>query len=294
MLYFSIVNYHSHIEVRRLLLNISKLTTDHVTIIITDNSESETEYEKLLSCSNELGQLKQITVILLKAERNGGYGAGHNNNFRYIEDQFQSGYIFVVNNDIHILPNTIQRMIEYLDKNPKSQLMCPTYYYETENVMYTYIIKRGLSQYWCKEKFLGDHESQYCAGSFFSFLFNRSVGIQKFNEDYFLYWEEVEYSDRLKRMGYIIKSIDCDGILRAENSIATNLNSDYYIVRNAFLYWRSILHRRHVSSLIIFLTRKFLQATFLTVKHAEKAYFYNFLAALRSGLLQEVGKRPDC
>ena len=294
MIYFSVVNYYTHDEVRRLILNITKITTDNFTVIITDNSESEVEYKQLRLCADELYQLKEVKIILSKSEINRGYGAGHNNNFSYLENNCESGYVFVVNNDIHILPNTIQRMTNYLKVNPKSLLMCPTFDFETRKVAYTYINKRGLSQYWCKERFLNTKASQYCAGSFFSFSFNYGVEICKFNEDYFLYWEEVEYSDRLKRLGYSINSIDCDGILRAENSIETNLKSEYYIVRNAFLYWRSSFNKINALSLITFFFKKFLQATFRTVKYQDSAYLYNFWAALKSGYIREVGKRLDC
>ena len=79
-------------------------------VIVVDNQSTDNSREKILSFKNK-------KIILIKTDRDGGYGYGMNIGFKYIRSHFEAKYILTCNADILINSNSINDCLNYLDNN---------------------------------------------------------------------------------------------------------------------------------------------------------------------------------
>lgn len=125
MISASIVIYNQKFEViKSLLFNIIDIKIISKLFII-DNSPT-----------NELqAHIKSEKIEYIFLDRNIGFGAGHNMALNKAI-LLKMKYHFVINPDIYFLPNTIEKIIEFLDNNSEIGLLMPKILYPDGSVQY--------------------------------------------------------------------------------------------------------------------------------------------------------------
>ena len=125
MISVSIVIYKQEFEdIKSLLLALININIIFKVFLI-DNSPT-----------NELqSQLKYEKTEYVFLNKNIGFGAGHNIALKKAI-LLKMNYHFVINPDISFLPNTIEKIIEFLDKNPDIGLLMPKILYPDGSVQY--------------------------------------------------------------------------------------------------------------------------------------------------------------
>lgn len=188
-----------------------------------------------LSVKHKFDQFKK--VIFYDRRINSGYAGGNEFLFQnYIKNNKSSDKVIIVmNSDVYFSSEALTRIHYQFDHN----IECGQLYYELLNSdlkSITSIHLQGLlhkKSFDSKNKFV---QSDYAPGSFFAI--HPKVYRQLdclFETKFFLYWEEVDLSIRVKDLGFKIYCDTSVQIFRKKNSISTEINSIYYIVRNAFL-----------------------------------------------------------
>jgi GT2 family glycosyltransferase len=153
-------------------------------------------------------------------------------------------------------------------------------------ILYDYLRLNGLSQKWL----IAENEvieTDYLAGS--CLLLKRAVveEVGLFNEKFFMYWEEVDLSIRMKNAGYKLISTTLTSIFRKENESIRSLNMTYYLVRNSILM--SKLHKRiSIIDVIIYLFQMLKFCIANTFKNKKLGYLNNFISGITSGILTRV------
>ena len=99
----------------------SSLRTD---IYIVDNSPDPLEQ----SC------IYRPEITYIKAKTNNGYGAGHNIALRAISDS--SEFHFVLNPDIYFESTELEKMIQFMEKNPEIGQLMPKVIYPDGSLQY--------------------------------------------------------------------------------------------------------------------------------------------------------------
>lgn len=197
---------------------------------------------------------------LIQTRKNLGYAGGNNVGLRYALEQ-NADFVWVVNPDIvvdsHALEEAMKVMIKdqktavvgskvyfapgfefYKDRYTKSQLGKILWYAGGENDWKNvYAVHYGMNEE-DKGQFDVEKEVEFATGS--SMLFRcsalRQVGV--IDEKYFLYYEENDLCQRLKKAGwklmYAPKSMVWHKVGQA-TGIGTPL-ADYYITRNRMLF----------------------------------------------------------
>lgn len=251
------VNYNTAKDTNALLESIEKLHTPGLLleVIIVDNG-SKTIYE--------LPNLhKNITVALIRLEENTGFSGGYN---RGIQEALKNDadYVLIINNDTLLDPSLIKNLVEVLESKPEIGVTTPKIYFakghEFHKDRYT---KNELGKvFW----YAGGHidwnhvsgvhrgvdevdHGQYDTVEPIEFasgccmLFKREVfeKVGLFDERYFLYYEDGDINERIKRAGYKIYYVP-SAILMHVNASSSggagrgNILQDYFITRNKMLF----------------------------------------------------------
>jgi GT2 family glycosyltransferase len=257
MIFFSLVNYYSALKVYDLVKVIMSFDLN-ARVFVCDNSVDTTEFEELSALL--VDWVVTESVILTCSEKNGGYGFGHNINFKKIK-LYGKGKVFVCNNDIRFEYNTIEGLTKWLDKRANDIVMVPTYLMGTDDILYSHLKMNGLveSREVIKKK-KGYVLTDYCAGSFFAFAFRES-DILLFEESYFMYWEEVDWCFNQKENN----NKRCVSVLeykieRVNHDYSSAVFAEYYISRNSLFFAKKYGYSQN--HWIKFIFKRFLRRIF--------------------------------
>ena len=173
-------------------------------IVVVDNG-SDIEHYKNVDYWIKFNKAKNIT--LLANTTNLGYSAGNNVGIQYALDH-GADYVLVLNNDVVVMPNLLQKMLD------------------------------------AKADMVGGEQGEalghtYLSGAVLLIQKNVLQRIGLFDERFFLYYEDLEYSVRARKAGFVLKKID-GGFRHGVSATTSSLGPAtllYYHSRNALLYY---------------------------------------------------------
>jgi len=165
-------------------------------------------------------------VHLIVAEKNGGFGYGNNQLInRVLSDEITADYIYFLNPDASPESGAIQAMISYLDEHPDvgivgsglinedgshtdSMFRFPSFWSEIDAALSFGPVSRLLRRH---RQSLGPLDVPgpvgWVAGTSFMARTDVFRAVGGFDEDFFLYWEEVELCHRATRAGFAIHGL---------------------------------------------------------------------------------------
>jgi len=191
------------------------------------------------------------TITLIQTGRNGGYSAGNNVGLRFgLADDFD--YFWVINNDVEVEPDALKWLLARMEERPDVGICGSTLIYASQRDTVQALGGATFSTFRGWGRAIGAHtkvsdpidrdaveaQLRFVSGAamFISRSFLEKIGLMQ--EDYFLYWEELDWAYRAKRLfklGYAPKSIVYH---KVGASIGTNdfgeasPLSDYYMTRS--------------------------------------------------------------
>src|ERR1035437_2164849 len=208
-----IVNYKVKQELFACISSIySSKPTTSFEIIVIDNDEKNVIEKELLKLFPH--------VKYIKSPSNLGYGRGNN-----LGVKFATGdYLFFLNPDTALLDNAVDVLVNFLDNNNKSAIVAPLLLdknnkpYEFQGnleltplrgiVVLSFLSKvfpRIFNKYWITNSNKNEIKEVYSVpGTAFVIKKDIFYRIGKFDEDFFLYFEEHDICKRVKDEGYSI------------------------------------------------------------------------------------------
>lgn len=259
------------------------LTYPKFEIIFVDNNSKE----------NPTDYIKQNypEVKLIVNERNLGFTGGNNIGIAAAKGE----YIFVVNNDTEVTPNLLENLLEPFLSDPMIGMVSPKIkFFQQPNVI-QYAGYNAINPFTGRNSAIGNKEEDkgqhdtagytcYAHGA--AMLIKREVidKVGAFYDDFFIYYEELDWSARTKRAGYEIYYQPSAVILHKE-SITMGKESQlkaYYHNRNRILFMR----RNTTDAQFIVFS---LFYTFFTVPKFTLKYLFqrrmNYLALFYKGII---------
>ncbi|GJM60860.1 glycosyltransferase family 2 protein [Persicobacter diffluens] len=231
------INYNSTAYTMDFIASIDKYHGKEVEIIIVDNASEVSPKEEILT--------KFPDVVVLECETNLGFAGGNNLGYRHASGDF----IFFANNDTLFTAGLLDGLMQVFQDYPGVGLVCPKIKFFEPYGLIQYAGSTPLnpwtarnSTYGAKEKDLGQYDKTYETafphGA--AMMVPRAV-IEKAGmmpEDYFLYYEELDWGAMLKRAGYkLIYNGKVEIIHRESSSIGkSNPFKTYYMNRNRILF----------------------------------------------------------
>jgi len=232
------VNYNGVKVTSELLSSLRKIYYPAIEVIVVDNGSKENP--DILK--NEFPEIK-----LIKTEKNLGFAGGNNEGFRIAKGK----YILMLNNDTEVHPDFLFPLVEKLDTDPKAGAVSPKLiYYGTDNII-QYAGSSPMNFYTGRSNVLGykekDHgqynfsmPTHYAHGA--AMMFRKSLldEIGEMAALYFLYYEELDFCERIKDAGYEIWYI-ADSIVYHKESMTVgkeNALKTFYMTRNRLVFMR--------------------------------------------------------
>ena len=235
------VNFnHGHIT-EELLESISRTNTwPEIEIIVVDNGSKTNavpEWEK-----------RYPGIRFIRSEVNTGFAGGNNIGIRAATGD----YLFLVNNDTEFTEGLTEKLVATLEENPQVGMVSPKirYYHEPETLQYAgytdmnYFTARNrcIGQF---EPDLGQYDDRTGPTGFAhgaAMMIKREVlakaGLMK--ENYFLYYEELDWCDSIKKAGYAVW-VNLQAVIFHKESVSVGQKSalkEYFMNRNRILYIR--------------------------------------------------------
>ena len=205
-----VLNWNGWAETQLCITSLLSILNENVQLIICDNCSSDDSWQHLQSFLN------QPFITLLQTNENKGFAGGMNVGIKYALENLKLDFVWLLNNDVQIYPDALEKLLSCADQNKKIGMWGSTL---LENdgktqctggcIYHPYLtifkpILAGKTLEEIKDIDPNKIKLDYIAGAA---LFIKTEAIEKIgflNEEYFLFYEELDYTQRLKKANFDI------------------------------------------------------------------------------------------
>lgn len=233
------INYNQSELTNQLLESLKKVTWPAVELIIVDNDSMDNDADRI--------DTSLPNVTLIRSKKNLGFAGGNNLGIK----ASKGDYILLLNNDTEVDPGFLEPLLARFDKNPEAGAVSPKirFFYHPDTIQYAGFTKMNpftlrMNGIGYREKDEGQHnqakETEFAHGC--AMMVPRRVidiaGLMP--EEYFLYYEEHDWSTAIKKGGYKIY-YEPDSMVLHKESMSVQKDSvlkTYFLNRNRVLFMR--------------------------------------------------------
>lgn len=252
------VNYNQPQATLGLLQSLKKQDDANIEVILVDNASDvnhELEFRNIYS-----------NLTFIRTKSNLGFAGGNNLGIKIAKGD----YIFLLNNDTEVPSGCISTMIAEFEKNENIGLLSPLILYDDDKAIIQYAGYTPLNYLTARNSQIGQYqknvgqfngiteETGFCHGAA---VMCKTADMQKaglMDENYFLYYEELDWCEKFKGIG---KGIYFTGktFIYHKESISVGKESaikTYFLTRNRMLFIRkntSLLNTLFFSVYYIFI-----------------------------------------
>jgi GT2 family glycosyltransferase len=183
----------------------------------------------------------------IKNSSNAGFAKGNNLGLRFALEKF-ADYVFVLNNDAVVEKNTISQLVQEADGKQAVGILSPLVLSADGKTVWF----SGGKIDWVKMRAVHDdaavpehpYPTEYVCGC--AMLVNKDVfkKIGLFDERFFLYYEDADFSLRAKKAGFSLLMVPSATVTHLEQSAGRGKSKTYWLVFSGLLFFRI-----HASSL---------------------------------------------
>lgn len=252
------VNYNGLEITEQFLISLTKCSYKNIEVFVVDNASKENPDEL---------KLKFPFINLIKSNKNIGFAAGNNLAIRAAKGE----YIFLLNNDTEVKNDFLEPLIELMENNKKIGIVSSKLLYFSKPDTIQYAGHNGINFYTGRGFGIGfmEHDSEkyntcyktelaHGAALMVSKVALEKVGLMA--ELFFLYYEEIDFCERIKQAGFEIWFCGKSVVYHKE-SITTGKFSPlktYYLTRNRLIYTkRNTKGLQHYLCIIFFILISF-------------------------------------
>ncbi len=215
-LFIVIINWNTKDLLRQCLDSISSaLKKNSYQVIVVDNASTDNSVEMLRN--------GYPNVIIIENKKNIGFARANNQAFKLIE---KGDFVLMLNSDTLLIKDTLQKMIDFMKKNPEAGVSAPalrfpdgkfqsgggfsptlitdTNYFLFLSIVFPLTFKGLFINQRKRRKMAVPFEVDWVAGT--CMLIRKKVIDQTggLDESYFMYAEDAEWCERIKRLGWKI------------------------------------------------------------------------------------------
>lgn len=230
-------------------------TYQNIEIIIVDNG----------SAQDPTAALKDVypEAIIIRNEKNLGFTGGNNIGIK----QAKGDYLFIVNNDTEFTPGLLEGLLEIFQQYPDAGMVSPKFHYYFHKGTIEYagyhevnVLTGRNSMIGCKEIDNGQYNdikvTNYAHGG--GMMVPRKVvdEVGALPEHFFIYYEEFDWSEQIKRKGYKIY-YQPKSLIYHKESMTTGKSSPFktfYHTRNRILFMRRNMRTLNYLTFLLYFT----------------------------------------
>lgn len=268
MIYIILLNWNNYHDTGSCIDSLLQIKKPEFRFLIVDNASTDDSYSNIIKHLTNISNSSYVEVAedeldntplhadvkatVIKANKNHGYGGGNNLGLQYAMAQSDCEYMWVLNNDTEVDPNSLNILVERMQSD-KQIGICGSrlvYYYERDKLQglggkynkWLCTTKHHRAFNLAVQRFNDEDESQsidYVIGAslFMSKELIQNVGY--FDNDYFLYFEELDLCKRAKRAGFKI-AVASDSIVFHKEGASINAQrstfSEFHVIRSKKIF----------------------------------------------------------
>ena len=266
-----ILNYNDWATTIRLVESIKDYSLLD-SIVVVDNCSTDDSWEKFQ-------KYKSDKIHIIKAKKNGGYGAGNNIGLQYSSDSLNVDYAIIANPDVLFSEECIQKLLQTFQEDSSiavvsaKQSNSADWAWKNCNIIQHVLSSSLFFEIWFK---IRSYPSKYfqgktsvpvfaVPGSLLMVDLKKMIEYGMYDEDFFLYYEEFVLAHKINEAGLkTILRLDCSYLHNHHISISKTYNR-----------W-SQQHAILLNSATIFL-RKYKKANILQIALANLWFLYTRL-----------------
>ena len=238
------VNYNGLDLTIELLKSIENQSYTHTEIFVVDNASREDP--------SLFFQKNYPKVKCIRSEKNLGFAGGNN----LAVKEAKGDFLFFINNDAEITEGCLQKLLHLFEEKPKLGIVSPLLLYYNESKaqgsdLIQYAGTTRVHPMTARNKTIGEKEwdlgqfktatpSAYAHGA--AMMIKREVvdNVGLMFEEFFLYYEELDWCERIRRAGYEIYLEPRAKVYHKESATVGAMSTlkTYYINRNRIYFMR--------------------------------------------------------
>lgn len=228
-----ILNYNGKTVLQKCLTSIFRSDYKNIEVVVVDNASSDGSLEEAMQ--------KFSKVHFIKNSENIGFSRGNNLGIRFSLEKF-ADYILLLNNDTEIFSNTISLLVNYAEKNDQVGITSPLILGPNAKEIWFAGGRINWSKMSCSHilslKAEKAYTIEYASGC--AMLIKKEVfkKIGLFDERFFLYYEDTDFSLRAKKQNFNISLLPQAKIIHFEISNSTNPQKIYWLVISALIFFK--------------------------------------------------------
>lgn len=238
-----ILQYNNSVDTLDCLWSLRHVNYSQFDVVIVDNASKEEEIAKIREYAKD--NVDRFDTHLIENSVNLGYAGGNNIGIEYALNKNRADYILILNNDTVVSPEILEELVNFAEENKEYGIIGPK--------MNVYRRGPGEDKIWfsgAEVQFLNTNvkhkvnpnnktgETGFIPGAG---IFIRKDVIEKvgyLDEDYFLYYEDMDFSIRVKQAGFKIGYVS-DAVIwhKISGSVSALPDKDRlrYIFRNTLV-----------------------------------------------------------
>jgi GT2 family glycosyltransferase len=234
------INFNQPEVTLEFLQSLKKHTGCNVEVILVDNgslSDHSADFKKAFS-----------NLICIRSETNLGFAGGNNLGILHAKGD----YLLFLNNDTEITESLVSELIKVLDNDSAIGLVSPLieYYHHPQIIQYAGYTEMNYTT--CRNNEIGHFdlnigqydsvscETSFCHGAAMMCRRDGLTIVGLMDENYFLYYEELDWCEKFKRAGKKMWFTGYTKILHKESVSAGRESAvkTYFMTRNRLLFIR--------------------------------------------------------
>jgi GT2 family glycosyltransferase len=235
------INFNQDQITEELLISIAQTNTyENIEIIVVDNGSTINPIPNWVA--------KYPDVKFIRSESNLGFSGGNNLGIK----DATGDYYFLVNNDTEFTPGLVQKLVDILDTHPHVGIISPRLMYHHDKSIIQYVGFTQMDYYTCRNEAMGKNEKDtgqydkllgqtgYCHGGAMMVKRETTHKAGLMADNFFIYYEEVDWGERINRSGYQAW-VRGDAVIYHKESMTVGKNSpfkEYFMNRNRILFIR--------------------------------------------------------
>lgn len=232
-----IINYNCSQDTILCLKSLEKTEYENFAVYIIDNYSEENSYEILESYVKNLDSSK---IKLFRSEKNLGFAGGVNLGIKYaLSENFE--FVLLLNPDTMVEPDFLDKILDTTNKSDDIGIVgCKILFSDRERIFYaggkiSYFFNIGHNLNYGKknrDSIKGEVDATFVTGCMMLIRTDLIRDIGFFDEDYFMYIEDVDFCFRALRAGWKIK-VNLDAVVyHKESGSSSKTLATYWGARN--------------------------------------------------------------
>jgi hypothetical protein len=255
-----VLNWNGREDTLRCLSSLRKIEDTPVHVIVVDNASTDDSVPVMRSSFPGTDWL-----TILENRENLGYTGGNNAGIRLAMER-GADYLWLLNNDTTVEPDSLARLIRTAQVYPKAGLIGPKIL-QMEDPSRAYAMAGRLNLWFPWPNRMEGEPSGLVTGDPFEvdFLSGAAILIRRefvekvglLDDRFFFYWEENDWCERGRKIGYVSLLVP-DAVVYHKGGGTSgkgwNEFTAYYLVRNWIFFMRKHGRPRHWITFLPFLT----------------------------------------